>query len=79
MTAIKSSTGVSSKRLKIDIAAIRETIEFGEISEVACYCKHVSVKITDDDVIRKDGGRRERRWEDGDEMGERTWAVEMET
>ena len=34
MTAIKSSTGVSSKRLKIDIAVIRETIEFGEISEV---------------------------------------------
>ena len=24
-------------------------------------------KITDDDVIRKDGGRREMRWEDGDE------------
>ena len=47
--------------------------------KVACYCKHVSVKITDDDVIRKDGGRRERRWEDGDEVGERTWAVEMET
>lgn len=34
MTAIKSSTGVCSKRLKIDIAAIRETIESGEISEV---------------------------------------------
>ena len=47
--------------------------------KVACYCKHVSVKITDDDVIRKDGGRREMRWEDGDEMGECTWAVEMET
>ena len=29
--------------------------------KVACYCKHVSVKITDDDVIRKDGGRREMR------------------
>ena len=46
--------------------------------KVACYCKHVSVKITDDDVISKDGGRREMRWEDGDEMGECTWAVEME-
>ena len=34
MTAIKSSTGVSNKRLNIDIAAIRETIESGEISEV---------------------------------------------
>ena len=34
MTAIKSSTGKSSKRLKIDIAAVRETIEPGEISEV---------------------------------------------
>ena len=30
--------------------------------KVACYCKHVSVKITDDDVIRKDGERREMRW-----------------
>ena len=34
MTAIKSSTGVSGKRLKIEIAAIRETIESGEIKEV---------------------------------------------
>ena len=34
MTAIKSSTGVSSKRLKIDMAAIRETVELGEIEEV---------------------------------------------
>ena len=34
MTAVKSSTGVSSKRLKIDMAAIRETIESGEIREV---------------------------------------------
>ena len=25
--------------------------------KVACYCKQVSVKITDDDVIRKDGER----------------------
>ena len=32
--AIKSSTGVSSKRLKIDIAAIRETLERGEIKEI---------------------------------------------
>ena len=45
--------------------------------KVACYCKHVLVKITDDDVIRKDGGRREMIWEDGDEMGECTWAEEM--
>ena len=34
MTAIKSSTGVSSKRLKIEIAAIRETIESGDVQEV---------------------------------------------
>ena len=45
--------------------------------KVVCYCKHVSVKITDDDVIRKDGGRREMRWENGDEMGECTWGEEM--
>ncbi len=32
--AIKSTTGVSSKRLKIDIAAIKETIERGEVTEV---------------------------------------------
>ena len=31
--------------------------------KVACYCRHVSVKMTADDVIRKDGGRREMRWE----------------
>ena len=31
MTAIKSSTGASSKRLKVDIVAIRETIKSGEI------------------------------------------------
>ena len=37
----------------------------------------MTVKITDDDVIRKDGGRREMRWEDGDEMGACTWAEEM--
>ena len=34
MTAIKSSTGVSNKRLKIEIAAIRETIESGDVQEV---------------------------------------------
>ena len=33
-TAIKSSTGVSSKWLKIEIAAIREAVESGEIQEV---------------------------------------------
>ena len=35
----------------------------------ACYFIYASVKITDDDIIRKDGGRRDMRWEDGDEMG----------
>ena len=40
--------------------------------KVACYCKHVSVKITDDDV--------KKRWREArDEMGECTWGVEMET
>ena len=34
MKAIKSTTGVSSKRLKIDLAAIRESIETGEVEEV---------------------------------------------
>ena len=34
MTEINSSTGVSSKRLKIDIVAIRETAQSGEINEV---------------------------------------------
>ena len=29
----------------------------------ACYFRYVSVKITDDDVIRKDGWWREMRWE----------------
>ena len=32
--AIKSATGVSSKRLKIDIACIKEAIEMEEITEV---------------------------------------------
>ena len=43
----------------------------------ACYFIYASVKITDDDVIRKDGGRREMRWEDGDEKGACTWAEGM--
>ncbi len=34
MTAIKSSTEVTSKRLKIDIAAIKEVVELGEVGEV---------------------------------------------
>ena len=34
MRAIKSNTGVSSKRLKIDIAAIKEAVEEGEITNV---------------------------------------------
>ena len=51
MTAIKSSTGVSSKRLKIDIAAIRETIESGEIKEV----QWVSGKYQIADVLTKSG------------------------
>ena len=38
---------------------------------------YVSVKITDDDVIRKDGGKREMRWEDGDENEACTWVEEM--
>ena len=44
--------------------------------KVACYCKHVSVKITDDDVIRKDGGRREMRWESA--RGQWRWRHERE-
>ena len=51
MTAIKSSTGVSSKRLKIDIAAIRETIESGEIKEV----QWVQGKSQIADVLTKAG------------------------
>lgn len=51
MTAIKSSTGVSSKRLKIDIAAIRETIESGEIREV----QWVEGKQQVADVLTKSG------------------------
>ena len=51
MTAIKSSTGVSSKRLKIDIAAIRETIEAGEIEEV----QWVQGKHQIADVLTKSG------------------------
>ena len=51
MKAIKSSTGVSSKRLKIDIAAIREAIEHGEISEV----QWVQGKCQIADVLTKCG------------------------
>ena len=51
MTAIKSSAGVSSKRLKIDIAAIRETIESREISEV----QWVQGKHQVADVLTKSG------------------------
>ena len=51
MTAIKSSTGVSSKRLKIDIAAIRETIETGEIQEV----QWIQGKHQIADVLTKSG------------------------
>ena len=51
MTAIKSSTGVSSKRLKIDIAAIRETIESGEIKEV----QWIQGKHQIADVLTKSG------------------------
>ena len=34
----------------------------------ACYFRYASVKITDDDVIRKDGGRQEMRWERASEQ-----------
>ena len=51
MTAIKSSTGVSSKRLKIDIAAIRETIELGEVREV----QWIKGKHQIADVLTKSG------------------------
>lgn len=51
MTAIKSSTGVSSKRLKIDIAAIREAIEYGEVKEV----KWIKGKCQIADVLTKSG------------------------
>ena len=66
MTAIKSSTGVSSKRLKIDIAAIRETIELGEISEV----QWVQGKHQVADVLTKSGVSEEniREYLEGREM-----------
>ena len=66
MTAIKSSTGVSSKRLKIDIAAIRETIESGEISEV----QWVQGKHQVADVLTKSGVSEEniRDYLEGKEM-----------
>ena len=51
MTAIRSSTGVSSKRLKIDIAAIRETMESGEIKEV----QWIQGKHQIADVLTKSG------------------------
>ena len=51
MTAIKSSTGVSGKRLKMEIAAIRETIECGEIQEV----QWVTGKKQIADVLTKAG------------------------
>ena len=51
MTAIKSSTGVSSKRLKIDMAAIKETLEAGEITEV----QWVQGKHQIADVLTKSG------------------------
>ena len=50
-TAIKSSTGVSSKRLKIDMLAIREAIESGEIKEV----QWVKGKYQIADVLTKSG------------------------
>ena len=46
-------SGMMQKGLSIFIIA----------GKVACYCRHMLVKITDDDVIRKDGRRREMRWE----------------
>ena len=51
MTAIKSSTGVSSKRLKIDIAAIKEAIELGEVEEV----QWISGKGQVADILTKRG------------------------
>ena len=51
MTAVKSSTGVSSKRLKIDIAAIRETIASEEIKEV----QWIQGKHQVADVLTKSG------------------------
>ena len=38
---------------------------------------YVSVKITDDEVTRKYGGKLEMRWENGDEKGACTWVEEM--
>ena len=51
MKAVKSSTGVSSKRLKIDIAAMREAMEKGEVSEVEWIPKEQQVA----DVLTKQG------------------------
>ena len=68
MTAIKSSTGVSSKRLKIDIAAIKETIETGEIREV----KWIKGKHQIADVLTKSGVSEEniRNYMEGGELEE---------
>ena len=68
MTAIKSSTGVSSKRLKIEIAAIRETIETGEIQEV----QWIAGKKQIADILTKAGVSEEvvRAYVEGREMGE---------
>ena len=51
MKAVKSSTGVSSKRLKIDIAAMREAMEKGEVSEVEWIPKEQQVA----DLLTKQG------------------------
>ena len=66
MTAIKSSTGVSSKRLKIDIAAIRESIESGEIKEV----QWVQEKYQVADVLTKSGvsGENIRKYVEGKDI-----------
>ena len=55
MIGIKSSTEVSSKRLKIDIAAIRETIESREVKEV----QWVKGKHQIADVLSKSGVSKE--------------------
>ena len=68
-TAIKSSTGVSSKRLKIEIAAIRESVESGEVQEV----QWVEGKKQIADVLTKAGVSEEsvRLYVEGREVGER--------
>ena len=67
MRAIKSTSGVSSKRLKIDISAIKETIETGEIKEVIWVSGKeqiadvlTKIGVSDENIRNYVGGRKRR-------------------